>query len=447
MAQKAPVRLSPLSNMDRIVDTVNAIVDRDKGRSWDPVVWTPDTASYGLTLDNVQGNHLNLGTGKMLVQDAGLTVAMPTLINSALTVGSVLSATDTGDIAALGGISVGTYTNPDVGDGAFSGGIAVGTYTNPSAGQILGTGGLSIGTYVNATAGQGFFSDAVRMPKLNVATTSSVSDSGDAWISGGLSVGTYNNPLTGQILASQDVTAVLFVSTVATGTAPVQVTSTTKCPNLNADLLDGLDSTAFLAASGGTVSGGTTFSALITANGGIEIGGGTAAAGRITSSATVGMQVRGKVGSALDFLLTRASDGSSILSVDTGTVDVQLFGNTQCGSPVGGKKGAGTINAIGVYDDNTLLTDWVADLWADGRVLPEDEAEHGDAHLWSIDETEAFMREHRHLPSLPGRAAWNADGSRSLGQMVTHLWETIERQQLHIFDLNRRLAHLEARAA
>lgn len=34
-------------------------------------------------------------------------------------------------------------------------------------------------------------------------------------------------------------------SLVATGTAPIDVDSTTKCPNLNADLLDGLDSTAF----------------------------------------------------------------------------------------------------------------------------------------------------------------------------------------------------------
>jgi hypothetical protein len=43
--------------------------------------------------------------------------------------------------------------------------------------------------------------------------------------------------------------ATRFISTVATGTAPFGVTSTTKVDNLNADLLDGLDSTAFYLAS------------------------------------------------------------------------------------------------------------------------------------------------------------------------------------------------------
>ncbi len=43
--------------------------------------------------------------------------------------------------------------------------------------------------------------------------------------------------------------ATRFISTVATGTAPFEVTSTTKVSNLNADLLDGLDSTAFYLAS------------------------------------------------------------------------------------------------------------------------------------------------------------------------------------------------------
>ncbi|MDQ3094186.1 MAG: hypothetical protein M3Q70_03370 [bacterium] len=45
-------------------------------------------------------------------------------------------------------------------------------------------------------------------------------------------------------------TSPLFVSTVATGTAPLTVTSTTKVTNLNVDLLDGLDSTAFALTSG-----------------------------------------------------------------------------------------------------------------------------------------------------------------------------------------------------
>lgn len=45
------------------------------------------------------------------------------------------------------------------------------------------------------------------------------------------------------------VTAALFRSAVPTGTAPITVVSTTKCTNLNADLLDGRDSTGFFRGS------------------------------------------------------------------------------------------------------------------------------------------------------------------------------------------------------
>ena len=49
-----------------------------------------------------------------------------------------------------------------------------------------------------------------------------------------------------------------FVSTVPTGTAPLAVDSTTLVPNLNADLLDGLDSTRFMRDVGNVVLVGKT---------------------------------------------------------------------------------------------------------------------------------------------------------------------------------------------
>jgi hypothetical protein len=49
--------------------------------------------------------------------------------------------------------------------------------------------------------------------------------------------------------ASANLTANAFTSTVATGTAPLAVTSTTKVTNLNADLLDGMDSATGATAS------------------------------------------------------------------------------------------------------------------------------------------------------------------------------------------------------
>jgi len=46
-----------------------------------------------------------------------------------------------------------------------------------------------------------------------------------------------------------------FVSTLATGTAPLAVTSTTVCTNLNADKLDGSDASAFIAAPASPAAG------------------------------------------------------------------------------------------------------------------------------------------------------------------------------------------------
>lgn len=55
------------------------------------------------------------------------------------------------------------------------------------------------------------------------------------------------------LAAGNTVSAPTLTSTVATGTAPLTVTSTTLVTNLNADTLDGLDSTAFsLAGAAGT---------------------------------------------------------------------------------------------------------------------------------------------------------------------------------------------------
>jgi hypothetical protein len=51
-----------------------------------------------------------------------------------------------------------------------------------------------------------------------------------------------------------------FVSSLATGTKPVDVTSTTVCTNLNADMVDGLHASSFVQTTGGTISGDLTIS-------------------------------------------------------------------------------------------------------------------------------------------------------------------------------------------
>src|SRR5262249_8646442 len=55
---------------------------------------------------------------------------------------------------------------------------------------------------------------------------------------------------TGNVSAAGSLTGTQLISTVATGTAPLQVGSTTQVPNLNASLLGGNAASAFAAASG-----------------------------------------------------------------------------------------------------------------------------------------------------------------------------------------------------
>jgi hypothetical protein len=65
--------------------------------------------------------------------------------------------------------------------------------------------------------------------------------------------------------ASGNLSASSFISTASTGTAPFQISSTTKVANLNADLLDGYDSTDFARkAENATITGNWTFNGNLT---------------------------------------------------------------------------------------------------------------------------------------------------------------------------------------
>lgn len=109
---------------------------------------------------------------------------------------------------------------------------------------------------------------------------------------------------------------------------------------------------------------------------------------------------------------------------------------------IGGGKGQGTINAFAVYDDNVLLTDMIFDLFYDGEMRPEDREKFPLLKIWPIAEVRKFTKIERHLPSMPGRKEWETSGSKSLGQLVTSLWETVEFLSLHIFELDDRIAKL-----
>src|SRR3990167_1670619 len=133
--------------------------------------------------------------------------------------------------------------------------------------------------------------------------------------------------------------------------------------------------------------------------------------------------------------------GSAITWVDHTTFT--SGGGIQVGSPTGGDKGAGTINCVAIYDDNVgPLTDWVFDLYYDGRARPDDPAYRG-GRLYPFAETQTITAAERRLPWMPTSADF--EHRRALGSMVASLWFGQEQQQLYLFDLERRVQALEAR--
>ena len=101
--------------------------------------------------------------------------------------------------------------------------------------------------------------------------------------------------------------------------------------------------------------------------------------------------------------------------------------------------GPGSVTAQGLYDDNTLLSDYVFDAYFDGRLAEQDMALHAGYKMANLDEMICFMEEQRHLPTIKGRKDWEQNGKFSVGELSSHLWETSETQALYILELNKRL--------
>lgn len=121
----------------------------------------------------------------------------------------------------LGGIIVGDRLSID-GTGKL---VATYTYTLPTASNTV-LGGVKIGSNITNTNG------TISLTKANVTsalgvdpTTTYVKKAGDT--------------MTGALTNSSTISGSKLISTVSTGTAPIQVSSTTLCTNLNADMVDG----------------------------------------------------------------------------------------------------------------------------------------------------------------------------------------------------------------
>jgi hypothetical protein len=107
-------------------------------------------------------------------------------------------------------------------------------------------------------------------------------------------------------------------------------------------------------------------------------------------------------------------------------------------------KGPGVIQAENaVYDGSVQLSDHVFDQYFDGSARVEDDEKMKDFHWQDLDDLKGFIEENRHLPNMPSRDEWESQGGKSLGDLQSRLWETVEMQALYIAELEADLKLLE----
>lgn len=195
------------------------------------------------------------------------------------------------------------------------------------------------------------------------------------------------------------------------------------------------------------------------------------------------------MGSGLNAYLIGASGCQLLLGANGSNSHVTVFttGGVNIGAPTGGDKGSGTLNAVAVYDDNTLLTDYVFDQKMNGQVdmdkwdskVPNRtittntvEPDHkGKAREITtstlevrlhepmrkflnrigskydpldIDKYAQHWKDKGHLTSMPNGEYYSAATHHSTGETIQRLVETVEIQAIHIETLNQRLKSLEA---
>ena len=137
----------------------------------------------------------------------------------------------------LGGIIVGDRLSIDD-TGKL---VATYTYTLPTASSSV-LGGVKIGSNITLANG-----GTISITKVNVTsalgvdpTTTYVKKAGDT--------------MTGALTNSSTISGSKLISTVSTGTAPIQVSSTTLCTNLNADMVDGKNADEFSEKNGNAIT-------------------------------------------------------------------------------------------------------------------------------------------------------------------------------------------------
>jgi hypothetical protein len=135
------------------------------------------------------------------------------------------------------------------------------------------------------------------------------------------------------------------------------------------------------------------------------------------------------------FSVTTPSSGSSMTSRITVGPGVQI------GSPTGGDKGAGTINAAAdIYKNNVSYTspDYALEYWVTGKIEKYKDNEGADGYRrLSIEESEEFVKKNNHLPRISRDPA-------GIFEMANMSLEKTEELHTYIYELNNRLKKAEA---
>ena len=196
-------------------------------------------------LGNLVTANFFTGDGGLLSNLAGAIGTQTTIVNGTSNVRVFANGNVTTSVAGNANILVVTGTGANItGTANISGNANVG-----NIGAFSGVFTANITTTGNIYANLGIIGATSLVGTLTTATQTnitSVGTLGALTVSGNANVG---NVGTAQVLATANVTAPQLVSNVATGTAPIVVSSTTKVANLNADLLDGYDLTSSATAA------------------------------------------------------------------------------------------------------------------------------------------------------------------------------------------------------
>lgn len=132
---------------------------------------------------------------------------------------------------------------------------------------------------------------------------------------------------------------------------------------------------------------------------------------------------------------TNALELADNLTIPSGSIVV--------GSPTGGDKGNGTINAVGVYDDGVILTDYVFEKYVTGEITDDHAKALGfNADSFNLDLYSRFWKSNKHLMNMPSRDEFK-EKSLSIGELAQALWEVVEVQAVHIDKLHCRLFGVE----